>query len=141
MGMLGTGTTITFGTSSYACEIMDEGLDIDGEEVPVVDVSHMTTTGYRKKLFGKLVEPPQITVNINWDPDTPPPITAAAETITITFPLPAGMSTPATIAGTGKIISRSASVPLEDKMTGTFVVQFDGQTGPTFTAASGGGGG
>src|SRR5690606_32763226 len=117
---VGTGTTITFGTSSYAAEIT--GVTINGEEVPVIDISHMGTTGTRAKMLGDLKENVTLDVQVNFDPDEPPPI-GSSETITVTFPIPSGSTNGATRAGTGAIVSHSEEVPLEDKMTGTYRVQ------------------
>lgn len=121
---VGTGATIVFsGTGSFTGQVLS--FNIDGEEVPVIDVSHLGTTGYREKTFGVLVEPPQATVELNFAPDNPPPVGIEA-TITITFP------DASTLTGTGAFLSRSMAVPLEDKMTATYVFQFDGVTGPIF---------
>ncbi len=134
MADTGTGTTVAFGTSSYSVNITN--LSIDGEEVEVFDVSHFGTTGYKEKIFSSLSEPPQFTCDVLYDPDEPAPVSGAVETITITFPVPAGSSNGATLAGTGKIISTGADIPHDGVMTGQYVVQYDGQTGPTFTDAS-----
>ena len=121
---VGTGTTFTFsGTGSFTGQVLS--ITLDGEEVPVIDVSHFGTTGYREKIAGDLVEPPQATVQINFEPSNPPPLGGSA-TGTITFP------DSSTFSGSGFFMSRSAEVPLEDKITGTFVFQFDGVTGPAF---------
>lgn len=122
---VGTGTTIEFTTASsnYAGEVIN--VSIDGEEIPVIDMTHMSTTSYREKVFGSLIEPPQVTVEINYDPASPPPI-GTEDTATLTWP------DGSTMIGTGAFISRTSETPLEDKMSGTYVFQFDGQTGPTF---------
>ena len=121
----GTGATVVFSSgSTYSGQVIS--FNIDGEEVPVIDMTHLGTTSYREKKFGTLVEPPQVTLEINFDPASPPPVGVSA-TCTITFP------DTHTFAGTGAFISRSFSNPLEDKMTASVVFQYDGQTGPTFT--------
>jgi hypothetical protein len=71
-----------------------------------------------------LTEPPQATVELNFDAAAPPPINVLA-TCTITK----GANT---FSGTGFFVSRSMEIPLEDKMTATYVFQFDGMTGPTW---------
>ena len=43
MADIGTSTTIAFGTSSYAASVTD--IQIGGQERPVIDTSHMGTTG------------------------------------------------------------------------------------------------
>jgi hypothetical protein len=120
---IGTGLALVFSTSDYQGEVLSAS--ISGEEIPVIDMAHMGTTGYRPKVFGQLIEPPQVSVEINYDPGNPPPV-GEVDTATITWP------DGATLSGTGAFISRESETPLEDKMTGTYVFQFDGQTGPTY---------
>lgn len=123
---VGTGTIVHFlGSPSGGWTGQVTDFNIDGEEVAVVDVSHLMTTGYREKIFGRLIEPPQFTANLNYDPQNEPPI-GVTDTIVVTWP--GG----GTLTGTGAIISRNSETPLEDKMTGSFVFQFDGRTGPTY---------
>lgn len=130
---VGTGSTITFQSGLFA-EIIN--IDIDGVEIPVIDAKHMAGSDTAKKIFGRLVEPPQVTVecNLNSDKDWKAVIKAAAETVTITFPTPAGGSSGATWVFTGKVVGFSAGVPVEDKMTCTYVIQ--ATTLPTFTASA-----
>ena len=120
----GTGTTIAFGTStSFDAQVT--GLKINGEEVPVIDVSHMGTTGTRSKMFGDLKENVTVDVDMHYDPSETIP-TGVSQTITLTFPIPSGSTNGATLAGTGAVVSHSADVPLEDKMTGSYKIQFTG---------------
>lgn len=122
---IGTGATVSFSSgSSYSGQVLI--FNVDGEEVPVIDMAHLGSTGYREKVFGSLVEPPAITVQINFNAGTPPPVGVAA-TITIAWPGGGGLT------GTGAFVSRSIETPLEDKMSGSFVFQMDGQTGPTYS--------
>lgn len=125
---IGTGFSITFGTTSYAGKV--ESAAIGGEEVAVIDFAHMASTGYREKKFGKLIEPPQVTVEIQYDPSAPPPL-GVVETATLTW-VDENDDVIGTLTGTGAIISRESTTPLEDKMTGSYVFQFDGQTGPVY---------
>lgn len=118
---VGTSTTLTFGTSSYACEV----LDISGEvSRGVVDTTHMGTTNARTKRVVDLYDPGSITVNAHFDPEEEAPYSGAEETVTITFPLKAGDSTGPTVAGTAAVTNFSYSVPLEDKMTMSFTISF-----------------
>jgi len=124
---IGTGVEVTFTTTQYTGEVLS--VKLGGEEVPVIDMAHMGSTGYREKVFGSLIEPPQLTVEINYDPGDIPPI-GEVDTATVTWP------DGSYVTGTGAFISRESESPLEDKMTGSFVFQFDGQTGPTFSEGS-----
>lgn len=117
------GTGLTFTLSGFTGQIVN--VSEGGEEIPVIDFAHMGSTGYREKKFGQLKEPPQLTIEFNYDPANRPAV-GLSGSATLTWP------DGATLIGTGAIISREGEYPLEDKMTGTFVFQFDGQTGPTF---------
>jgi len=125
---IGTGATVAFDTSTFTGKITD--MKIDGEEVPVVDKTGMSDTGFRCKDFGVLAEPPEVTLETIFDVDALPPAPGTKDRITITF------RGGGTYNGTGAITSRSASIPLEDVMTGSFKFKFDGLEGPTFTAGS-----
>lgn len=130
---VGTGTTLTYGTSFFA-EIVS--MDIDGAEIPVIDAPHMGGAGVHKLIFGKLQRPPQLTleVNLDADKDWKSKIAATTESVTITFPIPAGGSSGATWSFTGKMVSFSASIPVEDRMSATAVIQ--ATTLPTFVASA-----
>jgi hypothetical protein len=121
---VGTGCTISFGEGGYEGEAV--GVSLDGEEVVVIDVTTLATTSYRKKISGSLIEPPAFTVEILYDFDNPPPINTTA-TALFTFP------DTSELEGTGFFVSQSAEVALEDVMKGTYVFQFDGDSGPTYT--------
>lgn len=121
---VGTGTTVAFGTSTtFDCQVT--GIRINGEEVAVIDITHMGTTGTRSKMFGDLLENVTVDVDIHFDPSETVP-TKTSQTVTFTFPVPTGSTNGATLAGTGGVVSHSADIPLEDKMTGSYRVQFTG---------------
>jgi len=129
------GATITFGTSSWTGAI--QSMDISGFERAVKDRTVLSTTGFRQKAPGDLVDAGSVSVRFYFDPDEPPPITAAVETVTITFPVPTGSSNGATLAGTAFISAYSVSVPEADEdMTAELTVTWTGATGPTWTDAS-----
>ena len=128
--MIGTGATVTFGTTSYPADPIS--ISISGEKVPIVDVSTLGSTTFKEHEFGDLKETPELEMEVLFDPDEPPPV-GTTETVTVTFPVPSGGSTGATYAGTGAIIGFDIEIPLEDKIVATVVVKFDGGTGPTFT--------
>lgn len=132
MADVGTGTTLTFGTTSYTAAI--EGIEIDGFARAVIDVAHMGTAGARDKIVGDLYEPPVLTVTAQFNPNDPAPYSAAAETVTVTFPIPSGLTNGATMAGSAAVTQVGISVPLEDKMMSTFQVQYLGDI--TFADAS-----
>lgn len=128
---VGTGFTATFGTTSYAAEIVSA--DFDGAEVAVLDTAHMGTTGARTKRFGDLKEEGSVRIRIHFNPNQQPPL-GTAETVTFTFPIPSALTNGATAAGQGGISAWSASIPLEDLMSAEFTVTWTDDV--TWTDAS-----
>jgi len=129
---VGTGTTIAFATSSFTAELLAlNGNDITRADI---DVSHMGSTAYMEYQPGALVDGGSIDIEIGFDPDVQPPVSAAAETITITFPVASGNSSGATFVFTGYVNTWSFAVPLEDRMTATATIKVDGKgTAPAWT--------
>lgn len=133
---VGTGTTFVFGTSTLWLPKI-RSIKLSPETIAAIDISNMGTTGYREMMQSDLKTPGQVTMDCDFNPSIASPLGTAAQTGTLTFPVPSGGSAGGTIAGTGFFISvNDADIPLEDKMGATHVWQFDGMTGPTLTAAS-----
>ena len=129
---VGTGSSITFGTST-SFDMQITGIKVNGEEVPLIDITHMGTTGTRELMLGDLKGNVSLDVDINYDSSETIP-TGVKQTITLTTPVPAGMTNGATLAGTGAIVSHSGDIQLEDKMTGSYKIQY--LSGVTRAAAS-----
>lgn len=108
------------------------------ENLPVVDISYLGSTGFRDKMPGDLVEVDAFEVDVLFEAVTGLPPTGTVETATITYPLQSsGATTAANTAGTAFINSRKwPDLQTNNEMVGTISIQFDGLTGPTFTAAS-----
>ncbi len=115
---IGTGSTIVFGTSGFTAEILD--ITPPGQTRESIDVSHQGTVGARRFLPGKLFDPGELSFDIQFNPDTDPPIDQDAETVTITYPSGAIHSF------TGFMTAYNPAGPMEDKMTGTVTVKVDG---------------
>lgn len=137
MARIATGCTLVFSSgSTYTGEVLS--FTLDGEDVPAIDVTNMSTTGYRLKIPGALKEPPVVTVQYYYNAAELPPLGTRA-TLTITWPDPdgAGALTAETLTGTGFVISRSSEHSLEEAAMGTYVFQFDGGansgTAPTYS--------
>jgi len=130
---VGTGTAITF-QSGLLGEITS--LSVNGQEIPVIDVPNMADTGVFSRIFGRLAAPPTLEVGVNLDPDdnVATVLAAAAESVTITFPTPAGGTSGATWVFTGKATGFEADVPVENVMTGTFTIT--ATTAITYTAST-----
>ena len=120
----GTGGSITFGTSGFTANITN--ISWDGIERVSIPTSHLGTTTAHTFIPGDLYDPGEVSLDIQFDPDTFPPINSAAETITVTFPLSSGGSTAADWEATGFCTGASNVVPLEALMTGTITVKMSG---------------
>lgn len=122
---VGTGTTVTFGTSSFAAEIT--GLTLNDITIAKINTHHMGTTGAITKRSARLYDPGSITLDLHLDPDDPDtsaPFDGTEETVTITFPVPTGKSSGATLAATAAMGAFGGTVPLEDKMVARMRVDF-----------------
>lgn len=129
------GATFALGTSSWTSGLL--GIALDGQEIPVKDVTNLATTGFREKKFGTLTDPGALQIRFQLDPDNIPPL-GTVETGTLTWPTPAGGSSGATLAGTGAITAFSfdGNGGDEEEATGELTFTFNGDTGPTFTDAT-----
>ena len=131
----GFGTTITFQSGFFTGLL--RSVDVDGIERTALETSHNTTTnGWRTFRPSDLKDAGELTVGILFEPDADwkTALGAAAETVTITFPVPAGLTTGAKIAASGFLRSFTLTDPYDDMMTATAVIKFSGE--PTLTDAA-----
>lgn len=125
---VGTGATITFGTSGFTAQITD--ISIDGIERESIDTTHLGTTasggvGSKTYIPADLSDAGEVSIEGHFNPDTDPPIEEPAEIITITF------DEGATWVGTGFMTAFNFDVPLEDKMTFSATIKFSGEVAIT----------
>jgi len=128
----GTGTSVAFGTSSFAANVT--GIAIDGVERPAIPTSHLGTTTSATFIPGDIVDEGTVTLDIQYDPDVEPPKKGAAETVTITFPLLGGGSTAASRAFSAFVTSFDAGVEIDGLINGSVTVKVSGNV--TVTAES-----
>lgn len=133
---LATGTTVTFGTSSFAAVLLSCNFNGVGREA--VKTSTMTTTGYHTYIPTDIAEPGTLELEFVFDVDkyttanTEEPWRQAAETVTLTFPIfTSGNSTAAKVAGSAFVTQWSVAFTLEEVMVATMTCQFSGTI--TFT--------
>ena len=136
---VGTATTITFGTSGYSANV--ETVDWSGMEREAFPTTHMGTTlpganqiGGKTYIPSKFADPGEITLEVQYNPQTNPPLNGAAETITVTWPLVSGDSTPASWSASGFLRSFRITDPHDGKMMATAVVKLSGNI--SFTDAT-----
>ena len=127
-----------FGVSvAFASGFLAEITAVNGpdEERKPIGTSHSATTGGDMTFQpSDLVDHGTLSVEIAISPDKTPPIKQPAETITITYPIPAGKTTAATAQFSGFMTKFSPKVPFDDKMTGTAEIKISGAI--TRTASS-----
>jgi hypothetical protein len=132
---VGYGTSITYGSGFFA---QITSIQWDGLGRRAIDVTHMASpNAYMAYMPSDLKDAGTITVEILFDPDDAvlARLSAAAETITITFAVPSGGSTAATWACSGFMIEMgNIRVPLDDRMEATVKLKLTGL--PTITAGT-----
>ena len=118
MAKNGHGTTVTF-ASGFLAEIT--ALVAPDQTREAFDSSHMETNIWRTKILGKLVDQGELTVDIFFEPETAPPISSIAETITINFPDGASWAFSGGMTATG-----GATIDLDGLMTQTVTITVSG---------------
>ena len=118
---IGTGSTVTFGTSSFTADIL--GINLSGITREAINTSHMGTTSDHTFMPTDLVDNGTLELEIAWLATLTPPIitNGAAETVTVAF---AGSAT--TWSFSAFQTELSMAVPLEDKMTATCTFKISG---------------
>lgn len=140
-GRVGQGIVAAFGTSSFAPLLHRiGGTEVTRDAVETTDLS-IAVDSEKTYVAGDLIEAGQFDMTWEWNASlsVKPPITGAAETLTISFPLRTGQSVKATLAGTGFFIrakSGDVEVGATTVMMGEGTWKWDGLTGPTYTSGS-----
>ncbi len=131
------GATITLATDSLSMRIVSIGALTESYEI--IPLTHLANTTKKTWTVGELADYEQIAVIVQNSPGIANP-SIPAQTVTITGPTASGASTPESATGTAFCLKRdllpgfnSASEGLQTK---TFIVKFDGLTGPTRTVSS-----
>ena len=119
-----TGATIAFGTSGFTAEYL--GGAQDGITRVAIPTSHLGTTLSHTFMPGDLADEGEFTAEWAFNPNNQPPIRGAAETVTITFPVPSGLSNGATAVFSGFCTGWQWTGALEEKMTANMTVKISG---------------
>lgn len=131
----GQSATIAFGTSAFTAVYQQMG-EIEQTRDALEDTD-LSVTGEKTYVPSDVFEPGTLTCTLYFDPtDGLPGPGSAAETITLTYPKSeSGTVSAANLAGSGFITSvKYPSLQLGEINMAEFTIQFDGKTGPTFTA-------
>ena len=134
-----TGTTIVFGTSAFAADLM--GASVGGISRAAIPTSHAGTSEPGAGKYGNMTfipaalsNPGELTMEIAHDPDQEVPIDQPAETITFTFAKLAADASAAIETFSGFCTAFDFTGALEDKYTATMTIQRSGEV--TQTAAA-----
>lgn len=130
-GRLVFGTT---GSDAFLAEITS--INWSGLSRESIDQTHTASPdNYKEFDPSTLVDPGELEVELNFDPDTEPPIEQAKGTLTITFPLASGQISAATWAGAAFMTSIDVNgSDVAGKFTASTTWKFSGPI--TFTAGS-----
>lgn len=128
----GTGVVMTFGTSAFAAFLAS----VDGPSMSreSIQTSHMGTTTNHTFMPADLVDRGEINLEFHFDPSLTPPIALAAETVTIRWPTPAGLTNGATWVGTAFMTNYTPGAQIGELMTASATLKVSGAI--TITAAS-----
>ena len=120
----GFGVSISF-SSTFCAAITN--VEWSGISRKAIDTTHSATSGGSKTFIPSDIEDyGELKVDLLFNPNDAPPITGAAETVTVTFPMPAGGMSAATWAASGFLTDFQVGVPIDDVMTATATIKFSG---------------
>lgn len=128
----GFGVAITF-SSSFCAAITN--VKWSGMSRKAIDTTNSATSAGAATFIPSDIEDyGELQVELLFNPNDTPPVASAAETVTVTFPVPSGSTNGATWAATGFLTNFECDVPIDDRMTATATIKFSGVV--TFTDAS-----
>ncbi len=125
MADTGNSATIVFGTSGFSADYeMIGGIEATRPSIPT---SHLGTQTNETFMPGDLVDNGEIECEFQFNPNTQPPISGAAETVTVTFPVPSGLSNGATAAFSAFVRRwKSADLQNNEKMMASVTLKVSG---------------
>lgn len=120
----GTGVAIAFATTGFSARLQS----VDGPSMsrPAIETTHMGTTTGKTFMPGDLPDYGEITLTVHHDPSLTPPINSAAETVTMTWPIPAGLTTGAIWAGTAFMTGYTPGASIGELMTAQVTLKISG---------------
>jgi hypothetical protein len=119
----GHGATITFSSSFFAWILDISPASMKREALETTNNATTTQRTFRPE---QLCNNGELRVTIQFDAAKTPPITSAAETVTITFPMAAGAATASNWAGSAFLTSFDPSAPMNGIMTATATLKWAG---------------
>lgn len=142
---LGNGATLTLATTGVTFAITKIMVGEWSRER--VETSTLDTEGPKEFIGASLMDHTPVEVEVNWDSeeDLPLPLDgtsawhefAAAETVTVTWPMGTGETTAAKIVGSGFFTAVTFPEFENDTLQkGKVTISWDGVTGPKYTAGT-----
>ena len=119
-----SGGSITLGTTGQTLNIIEGGRS--GLSVEMYRTSHAGTTNQHTKKPSKLRDGGEFTFTVYFDPDTDEETyVGVQQTITVTTPVPSGLTNGATRQFTGTVSEFGCTLPLEEAMTAEITISVD----------------
>lgn len=105
-------------------------------ELPAVKTSYLGTATRETYMPGDLREEGEQEFEIQYNPNSRPPI-GTVQTLTLTYPVPSGLSSGGTKTGTGFVKKwKEPDLKNNELMMAKVIWIWDGLTGPTYANAS-----
>jgi hypothetical protein len=120
---IGTGTTVTFGTSSFTADIIE--ITPPGPDRESIDITHMGTTGQKVFMPADLPDWGEFSMTIQFDPSVDP-ATALTVTIPEEITIAFGASGAGSISFKGFMTGYEPAAPMEELMTAEVTVKVSG---------------
>lgn len=129
-GVEGFGCAIAFQSGFLAAirEVDDSGQKRNAHET--TNDATPVSSGHAHRTFipSKLIDQGELKITLLYNPNGPaPPIDKAAETITVTLPIPIGGNTAGTIVGSGFLTESGIKIPYDNLMMQDVTLKKSGQ--------------
>lgn len=132
MAAEGTGTTLTFGTSSLSLELTS--IQLNGRQRVSLETTHLGTTGHKTFTPGELIDAGGSTIEFYFDGTQDIGTQIAADPETLTFTWPNG-DTSFAVSGFA-IEDGKSGISVDTLMTGTMELKFTGAPTEDITTGS-----
>lgn len=135
MADTGNGSTFAFGTSGFSAAIMS--IKTGTIKRPRINTSHLGTTTTTGETYvpGDLCDHDELELEVQYDPNTQPPYNGAVEPVTLTFPIPSGLSNGATLTGNA-FVTEFGGPTLKNNELMMATIKVSWTALPTFTDAT-----
>ena len=127
MADIGHGISLSFSTLTAVIQGTVDGPGLVSDSVETSHMGLLAPTGVVSRTFiPGLSDSGSLTFEVQLDPNEPDPRTLGVNALTLTWPLPAGDTSPATWSASCFCVSYSASSPMDDLMTASLEFKISG---------------